>query len=363
MRRPRSSISPFKVPVRLPGPFGHAMKRPTASVLCYLVWLVGTAIGPCYAQGAVDFRFVPTSKQPLSAPVYLKLLDDPELARMVLSQGAWLKDKRGNYWVKTLIRNKPTEPAVMFRLKVSYRDLPPVEVFFKPRQARYRDWATETVVCRLARELQVEIAPCFERVIARRVLAKAVAKLPAHHRDRLKWEGKDGARIFGFFRVWAPAYRRGLGRFEPNSENMLRLVSQLRGGATSRGPSALLKRVSDIIVLDYLIYNNDRRNNLGALRGANGLRLFAIDFGDGLSSSPKRKQFFHKLFLRLRWFRQRLIQRIKSLDRGRVEQLVRGPQGTPLVRPRHVEQLLAQQQKLLGHVKQVVSEDGPKALF
>ncbi|MCC6746648.1 MAG: hypothetical protein IT371_03255 [Deltaproteobacteria bacterium] len=309
--------------------------------------------------------FRPGSEQPLENPFVLRLMDDPGLAEEVLARGKLVRPP-GRPAVKALVRKKPTEPSVMFRLGVQLPPHPPVEVFFKPRQRGYRDWATETAVCRLARHLRVRIAPCHERVVPRKALEAALPRVPEQLRENLLWEeGPEGPSLYGFFRVWAPAYVDRLGTHRATRQNLLALASFLAPARREEvRRSALLQEIADVFVLDFLVYNNDRRRNLGSVRHApDGVRLFAIDFGDGLSASPRKKRLCKALLAELGLFRRTLVERIRHLTEEQLVTLWHRPNRGWLVEREHVAIVLAQKRRLLEHVARRERQHGAQIYF
>lgn len=317
------------------------------------------------AAGPIDLlKALAPYQQDLEAAAYLQLLDQPREAQRLLATSVFVKDAAGRYQVDAIVRKKPTEPAVMFRLVA--RDLRGRDllVLFKPRQSGYSDWATEIAACRLARLLGVAVAPCHERTVPYRVLAAVLKRLPAQHRQRLVWSGEGKTRqIYGFFRLWAPQYKNRIGRLAPSEDNLWRLVAVLQPSyrdAVRR--SAVLKRVSDLIVFDYLIGNNDRRNNLGAIRGPTGTVLFPIDFGDGMRRHADEKRFYRRLFGRLQLFRRQLIDNIRHrLSARAMAKVVEGL--APIVAQPSLDALKRRRQLLLERIGKLQRRHGAKLFF
>lgn len=308
------------------------------------------------------FALRPAAHHHPSDPFVLRLLREPALARRVLAQGAFVR-RAGRYGT-FMVRNRPKEPALMFRLHVRLAGHPEIDVFFKPQQQGYHDWATETAVCRLANYLGVAVAPCHERRVSRAVLAGILRHVPATHKKRLRWE-PDGQHIFGFFRLWAPRYRNRLGPYLPSARLLRQLAGSLRVQHRDRVLRSPLHRgLADLFVLDFLVYNNDRRRNLGSLRvGRRGFRLYPIDFGDGLTATPHRKLLCRQLLLQTALFRRALIDKIRGLTRPQVDKLLTHPRLGLLVESAQIKLLFEQRRALLEHVRWVVQRYGPRALY
>ncbi|MCK5800229.1 MAG: hypothetical protein KAI47_23725 [Deltaproteobacteria bacterium] len=308
------------------------------------------------------FSLTPSRYQRQALPLTLRLLADPLEARRLL-RGARFAATGGHHQVHAMLRHGPTSPALMFRIGMLTSDGVAFEAFFKPRQRGYDDWATEIAACRLARALAVTIAPCAEREVPRAVLADALARVPAATRARLRWSS-GGRSIFGFFRLWAPTYRGGLGRRRATASLLGQLASVLRVVNRSRVlASPLHQALSDLFVLDFLLYNNDRRRNLGVLRDGDRLHLYPIDFGDGLTATPKKKRLCRRLLLGTGLFRRRLLLRLHGLDCAGVRRLLTHGRFGLLVPERQLVLLMRQRRVLLGHIAWVVKRYGDRTLF
>lgn len=335
---------------------------PRILTLCLMLCLtlcpaVAAAAEPAPISTKVLPRFAPPRSQAVESPALVRLLDDPALARRLLLKGEVVK-RQGRYLVKPFIRRNT---YVLFRVTVKLPGGGEAEVLFKPRQADYRDWATEIAACRLARHLGVVVPPCAERTLHRKVLAAALAKVPAHCQQRLRWRGDS---LYGFFRVWAPGFRHRIGEHRTTRANLLTLAAWLHPRNRARVlRHPLLRRLPGLNLLDYLIYNDDRQWNLGTIRtGAKTLRLFPIDFGEGLSSGLSRRSFSKRIFRRTSLFPARVVKRLERLDRAALRRLLRGPDGL-LVGERHVGQVLVRRKLALEHVQWATKELGKEVLF
>lgn len=284
-------------------------------------------------------------------PFVLRLMKKQALARQILAAGDFVKEG-GKYQVHTIIRKKVDEPAVMFRIEIQMPGYPKLNGFFKPRQTRYKDWATEIAVCRLARHLDIGIAPCYERRIPRYVLKDALRLLPTEHKERLLWD-KNGQSIYGFFRIWAPSFRNRIGQYIPKRSvlRMLALSLSVRNRARVL-KSKIHQQLADIFLLDFLVYNNDRRRNLGTILKSNGeLLLFPIDFGDGLTAQAGRKLLCKELLMRTGLFRKHVVKKLENLTKGKIKRLFHHSDYGYLVKERQIDILLKQRTFLLKHIK------------
>ena len=308
------------------------------------------------------------SAHPREEPFVLKLLDAPQLAQRILRQGRFVRSG-ADYWVRSITRRQGTaQVALIFRLKVELAGYPAVEVFFKPRQRGYPDWATEIGVCRLARHLGIFVAPCTERFVPRAVLGAALAALDPALRARIEWEtsatGAPGEpRVYGFFRLWAPNYIARLGQYRPTERVLQALAGAVAVGNRARVlASRFHRRFAELLILDYLVYNNDRRHNLGMVRGPTVV-LFPIDFGDGLTATPRDKVLCRSLFFRMTLFRRALVERLGALSAQQAVALMRRPGAPPLVARAQVEWMLQQRDEILAHVRWVRKRFGPRVFY
>jgi hypothetical protein len=260
-------------------------------------------------------------------------------------------------------RHYPNDPGVIFRATVQTPGGEPVAGVFKPFQKRYQDGFKELAACRIAAHLSIRQPPCTQRFFKRNELKRALRKVPRKYRRLLIWQ-KD--RLYGFFRLWAPRYKTRVGRLAPSRDNLLGLAKQIR----PRGNCAnhrICRDMSDLLVFDFLISNNDRQYNVGTIRpGPKKILLFPIDWGDGFTGnakSMKRKIWYRKAFYSLVRFRRSLIAAIQSLSRQKLVTLTTGDRGRSLISKFQRDRLMAARKAILKRVKKLQARYGAKIFF
>ncbi len=332
-------------------------------VFVFLALAAGSSslAAPGLANNHHVFHFEPQEDQPLASKFFMHLLKTPAHTEEVLQRGEVVRQGE-RYQVRVKLRRRKREPATLFWLKVRVGKEAPIEVFFKPEQEGYRDWATEIAICRLAHYLDVRVPPCGERVFKQRVFADILAQIDPSFEKRLVWrEGK----IYGFVRLWAPAFTHDLGTMKSSRHNLLKLAGLFRlAHLEAVRSNAILHQLSDVILLDFLVNNNDRQWNLGTLRtSSKNLVLFPIDFGDGLFARPSEKHFCDLIFHRLGLFRKTVVQRLRTLDGNTLKKLFTRPDGGLLVDEKQIGRVLWQKKRALSHIAWLEKKFGEGVLY
>ncbi len=259
-------------------------------------------------------------------------------------------------------RIHPVDPGVIFRMTLQ-GPLGPVAVIFKPFQSRYRDGYVELAACRLASYLGVRQPPCGERILSRKDMQGALAEIPKRYWGLLKWDG-DGLR--GYVRLWADRFRRRIGRLTPSRAQMLILAKEIRPGGAC-GSLPICRDLSNLLLTDFVVANNDRRFNVGSiLTPQNQVLLFPIDWGDALSGGRQgmhRKVWMRKAFFAMRRFDRTLVARLRALDEPSLRRLYSDTSGRLLVRPFYLHHSFQVMQKVLRRIDALHRSMGDKVFF
>jgi hypothetical protein len=284
-----------------------------------------------------------------------------------LLQSAPIAKKDGRYLVKVTkirsVRHHPVDPGIILRATVKTPDGDEVSAVFKPFQRRYRDGFKELAACRLAAHLGVRQPPCTERTMTKAQLERALDDVPAKYRRLLIW---DGDKLRGFFRLWAERFKTRVGRLAPSRENLLGLAKQIRPKGSCAN-DRICRDMSDLLVFDYLIGNNDRQYNVGTIRPApNKLLMFPIDWGDAFTGNEKsmaRKVWYRKAFYALARYRRSLIAGIQALSRKKIARLTTNSQGKPLINAFQRDHMMKQRKEILERVRRLVKTYGDRIFF
>ena len=259
-------------------------------------------------------------------------------------------------------RTHRVDPGVIFRMTVQGPS-GPVAAIFKPFQSRYRDGYVELAACRLAAHLGVRQPPCGERTVTREQMKWALAEMPKSYWGLLKW---DGDRLRGYVRLWAERFRRRLGRLTPSRAQMLLLARQIRPGGAC-GSLPICRDLSNLLVTDYVVANNDRRFNVGSiLTPQRQVMLFPIDWGDALSGGRqgmRRKIWMRKAFFALRRFDRVLVDRLRTLDMPTLRRLYSDSAGRLLVRPFYVKHSFQVVREVLRRIDELHRLMGDRIFF
>ncbi len=261
------------------------------------------------------------------------------------------------------VRTHPSNPGIVFKINVEGPSGEPVSAIFKPFQARYRDGFNELAACKTGEYLGVHQPACGERTLTRNQLSHALKKIPARYQNMLQWEDD---KLRGFVRLWAHGFRPAIGRLAPSRDNMLAMARQIRPEGICNNHQICLN-MSDVLILDFMISNNDRQYNIGTvLTSENNMLLFPIDFGDGFTGDAeamKRKIWYRRAFFSLVRFRKTLIESIRRLDRRTVERLTSDSKGSPLVSPFHRDRMLEKRAAVLKRVGELEEKLGDQIFF
>ncbi|MCD6498388.1 MAG: hypothetical protein J7M25_08850 [Deltaproteobacteria bacterium] len=250
-------------------------------------------------------------------------------------------------------RTNPDDPGVIFRVHLAKPGLGSAYAVFKPFQRSYRDGYRELAACKLARYLGVPQPACLERTFTRKEVQAGVDLVPRKYRGLLLW---DGNTIHGYLRLWAFKFRRRIGRLTPSREQLLPIAAEIRAGRACDRPQ-ICHDLSDLLVIDYLIANNDRQFNVGSILLPNHtVQLFAIDWGDGFSGGPKalrNKVWYRKAFRAVHRFHKPLVDRLRTLTVAQVDALLRDSKGRLLVKPFYVRHVVAAAKQVVARVDEL----------
>lgn len=282
---------------------------------------------------ALDFKgvpeipkFKPSKHQELADPVELEYLTDHERTRRLLAEGDWASVPGE----KTLVPMKRVRVSdgisYRFRILVGEED-EVITGFFKPRQANYWDWLKEYHAYEVGRMIGAPTVPLVMRFMPRHKFSYFLGKIPQAEQDNFKWEGPKHDQLRGAFKYWVPHYRhRTFGARVIGETYMTEIARSLHPAnkAELREEHDLYLQLGRGIVFDYLIINEDRPENLGTILLPDGTyHLVLIDNGLALGVEHGGRTVMKDMFRKMRIFPRNMIEKIRALEKSRVEAMFR----------------------------------------
>ncbi|MDI7267605.1 MAG: hypothetical protein QME96_06395 [Myxococcota bacterium] len=310
---------------------------------------------------------VAPANQPEAAPPAIERLTDIEATEELLRSAPVATADDGK---PLIVPDGETGVRTKIRFRVTLRTPAggTIDGLFKGRQRNYRDWIGEILCYRLGRALGMRLTPTVQRRFLRSELESAVAEAGVRFGDLLHWE-TDGGEEFvrGSLTYWVPGFRFRIGEFNTNPDGLERITSWLgRRYRDLVAGSQVLRDLTAVFLLDFLVFNEDRHHNVGAVRrpGGDSLLLVAIDWGDTLYNPGGRDDLSRKWLWRVELFPRTLVERLRALDPDEiVEMLTAGAGGGPAVSRDIADAVLERRDLALRRIDGLVAEHGEDAVL
>ena len=301
--------------------------------------------------------------QPVVPPYVLRLLEDRDLAERVLQAGIIVGAENLDPEHIVLRGDMILAPAHAAELGI---DRMPVCVKPDARMFYGDEFRRELVFYELAEHLHIDgLVPIVERDVAFDPFAPALeADVPEELLERLVvHEDETGARfLHGSVQLWVEGYRPLVGsRSTDPTELLFDLVDQLSDADAPVREDAIWQTLSDMFVLDFLVYNSDRNGELGAVRLPDGgQRLILLDNGDALMfrEPDRRSRDCRLLFEELELFSPNVFEGLATLDRDTVDTLLVDQSGEELASGYHFRLLVERAAEAREVIEDLVDAHG-----
>lgn len=295
-------------------------------------------------------------------PLLIERLRDVEGTVRLLADAPVATDPEGIPRVVATTESRGN-PKVRFRITFEDPAGGTFDAIFKPKQRYYRDWIGEILSARIAAELGVRITPVVERRIRRADLEDALLRLPADLRRLVSWEEDEAGAAFvrGSLAYWVPGFHPRVGEYRTDQDDLERLADELRrDNVESVREEESLQDLAGVLLLDYLVLNEDRLYNLGTVRlpGSDRLLLVPIDQGDTLVGPGGRGWRCRRLWQQVQVYPRDLVGRLRALDPETLRGLLSSPAGGPGAGDEVAAAVIDRRERALARIDEALAAHG-----
>jgi len=295
--------------------------------------------------------------QPIAPHYVITLLEDLEWAEALLRRGKI-------HTLKSL-----EEDHILFRADLTLADEDArrlgrdhIRVAIKPAATGLygREYQRELAFYILGKHLGLRaLIPLVERTIplTPELSAHVNKMLTPIQRRKITLEGhlNHPLALHGTVQLWVEGYMPIIGYRSSGFSALRNLSGRLRRKhLTNLHADPMWQNLSDMFVLDFLIYNADRAREGGTIRlPKGGQRLILLDNGDTLlTPNPDvRAVRCRELFERVEIFSPNVIKGLQTLDEATVQRLLVDQQGKALAKRRHIKRIPRRAAEILKRIR------------
>lgn len=339
-------------------------------------WLVGLSLALVFVNQAVvsetaidafgidDAGWFHAPEEQEQVPEHvLLLLEDLDLAEGILARGTihTVKSLEDDHTLFKGVMTLELEDAE--QLGVSE-----LEVAIKPAGKSFYggEYKRELSHYKLSRYLGLtSLIPVVERDIDYEPLAEQVkSQLTRRQKKHLSvWEEEDGSRrMHGMVQLWVVGYLPMLGYYPTSMSRLKRMANALK--PESHLPvygDPAWQALSDMYVVDFVVYNDDRSREAGSVRLADGgHRLVLLDNGDSLWADDPDETAVRarELFERVQLFSPNVLEGLETLDKEAVASLLVDGYGEPLAKANHLRRVRRRAREAAARIRALGEEHG-----
>jgi hypothetical protein len=248
-------------------------------------------------------------------------------------------------------------------------------VAFKPASRAWygSEYRHELVYYRLAQHMGVQgVLPMVERDVAFEPLrAELKKKLTDELRQTLTThrDDEDIKQLHGTVQLWMVGLNMRIGSQRSERYIIGNLAKQIHLGEDSVADSdPIWQTLSDMFVLDYLVYNHDRGLEVGtAGLPDGGQRLVLLDHGDAVrmrSHQDAPHQPYNQWFNSIQAFSPNIHEGLKTLTPELLATIWVDSEGETLCEPMHLQIVSDRAQTAVARIDQLAQEaGGPEAVL
>lgn len=344
-----------------------AQPTPTDETICHRAGFEQTADN--FHNGVdVNGWFHAPDDQDVAPPVVIRLLEDLALAERALSRGSIVSAEclEDSHIILHGVLQLHPDDAV--ELGVAELD-----VAFKPeaRGIYGSEYRRELAFYFLGKRFGSQgLIPIVERDVSWNLLSEEVWPLLSsrqHYRLIIHDEDTENPYLHGSVQLWVTGYQPILGSRSTGSDELDWFSLQL-GSAPDVDITGdpIWESLSDMFLLDFLIYNADRLREGGSIRLPDGgQRLVLLDNGDTmLSEYPERsEERSRELFESIQRLTPNAYQALSELTREDLDDLWQDQFGEPLASSYHFDNVWSRVEDARERIAGLVEEQGLEALL